>query len=407
MVERIGRQAIRLHRKAKGKLAVLPKVDCSTKRGLSLAYTPGVAAVSQEIARKPDAVYELTSKWNTVAVVSDGSRVLGLGNIGPLAALPVMEGKAALFKSYAAIDAWPICLSCRSEDEVVAAVEAISPSFGGINLEDIESPKCFSVERRLVSALDIPVFHDDQHGTAVVALAGLANALELVGKKKQNAKVVLAGAGAAGYAIAKLLVAEGFSEVLVCDRSGLISRENAKEAHKRELAEITNRGCLEGSLKDALAGADAFIGVSSPNILSAADVKSMASSPIIFALSNPVPEISPAEAKKGGAAIYGTARADLPNQINNVLGFPGIFRGALFVRARRISDAMKLAASHAIAKVLDGELSEEKVVPDAFDRRVVPAVARAVAAKAMQEGLARIKRTRRQISCELEKLGLE
>ena len=402
----LGKRAIEFHRKNRGKLEVKSKVDCMTQEGLSLAYTPGVAEVCREIARKPDAVYDLTFKWNSVAVVSDGSRVLGLGNIGPLAGLPVMEGKSVLFKSYANIDAFPICLSCHSADEIVATVKNISPSFGGINLEDIESPKCFEVEKRLIEELDIPVFHDDQHGTAVVVLAGLTNALAAVGKKKQEARVVVAGAGAAGSAIAKLLSSDGFSEVLVCDSKGILAAKDGLPPYKAELAKLNRKG-REGSLSDALSGADALIGASSPNIVSPEMVKSMASSPIIFALSNPVPEIAPEIAKEAGCAVFGTARADLPNQVNNVLGFPGIFRGALLVRAKGINERMKLAAAHALAgAVPKSSISPSFVVPLAFDRRVVPAVATAVAEAAMSSGVARQKRTKAEISEELRSLGL-
>lgn len=377
------------------------------KEGLSLAYTPGVAAVCREIATKPDAVYDLTLKWNSVAVVSDGTRVLGLGNIGPLAGLPVMEGKAVLFKSYANVDAFPICLDCHSVEEIVNAVKWIAPSFGGINLEDIESPKCFEVERRLKEELSIPVFHDDQHGTAVVVLAGLKNALKVVGKKKESARVVVAGAGAAGDAIARLLVQEGVGEVLVCDSKGiLVDGDAALRDNKVGLAKITNRKKMRGTLADALKGADALVGCSAPNIVEENMVKGMASSPIVFALSNPIPEIDGEKAKAGGAAVYGTARADLPNQINNVLGFPGIFRGALMVRAAKINEEMKLAASQAIADVVGDRLAQDFVVPYAFDRKVVPSVAAAVAKAAMESGVAGKKMTAHQIESELSALGL-
>lgn len=404
-------RAIALHREKRGKIGTSVKVDCSTRDGLSLAYTPGVAEVCREIVRSPDSVYELTMKWNSVAVVSDGSRVLGLGNIGPHAGLPVMEGKAALFKSYAGVDSWPICLSCHSADEIVAAVKAIAPSFGGINLEDISSPKCFEIEDRLKEMLDIPVFHDDQHGTGVVALAGLLNALKAVGKKKKQAKVVVAGAGAAGFGITKVLLEDDFKDILVCDSKGILTGNAAgkdeNDAHKTELAAMTNREGQQGTLSDAMKGADAFIGASSPNIVNGAMVESMADSPIIFALSNPVPEIDPALAKKHGAAVIGTARADLPNQINNVLGFPGIFRGALLVRARTITEEMKVAAAHALAGVLsEGELSREKVLPEPFDRRVVPAVAMAVAQQAIKDGVARHKLAKSGMEQELKSLGL-
>lgn len=406
MANDLAKRAIELHRKNRGKLEVKSKVDCKSKEGLSLAYTPGVADVCREIAKNPDSVYDLTFKWNTVAVVSDGTRVLGLGNIGPLAGLPVMEGKAALFKSYANVDAFPICLSCHTVDEIVATVKNISPVFGGINLEDIESPKCFEIEARLKAELDIPVFHDDQHGTAVVVLAGLLNALKAVGQSKESAKVVVAGAGAAGSAIAKLLAQDGFGEVLVCDSKGILFDDAKLPNYKRELAKL-NQENRKGTLADALNGADVFIGASLPNIIGEKEVRAMAPKPIIFALSNPIPEIDPAIAKKSGAAVFGTARADLPNQINNVLGFPGIFRGALLVRAKQINEEMKLAAAHALADVVgEKELSAEFVVPLPFDKRVVPAVAIAVAEAAMETGAARLKKSRGELDAELKSLGL-
>ena len=404
----IGSRSLALHRKSRGKIGTAVRVDCQSKEGLSLAYTPGVAAVCEEVKARPDSAYDLTLKWNSVAVVSDGTRVLGLGNIGPLAAIPVMEGKAALFKSYGAIDAWPICLSCHSADEIVAAVKAIAPVFGGINLEDIESPKCFEVEARLKKELDIPVFHDDQHGTAVVVLAGLLNSIKLAGKKKESAKVVVAGAGAAGTAIAKLLAAEGFRHLMVCDSKGIISiKDSSLAGVKKELAQITNKEGKTGSLADAVKGADAFIGTSAPNILSDSDVKSMAAKPIIFALSNPNPEISPELAKKGGAFVYGTARSDLPNQVNNVLGFPGIFRGALLVRAKAITEKMKLSAAHALSGAIkDSEIAQSKVLPDPFERQVVPSIALAVAAQAMDEGVARLRLSDAEMKEELKRLKL-
>ncbi len=406
MDNELGKKAIELHRKHRGKLETRSKVDCKTQQGLSLAYTPGVAEVCREIAKNPASVYDLTFKWNSVAVVSDCSRVLGLGNIGPLAGLPVMEGKAALFKSYANIDAFPICLSCHSAEEIVATVKNISPVFGGINLEDIETPKCFEVERRLVAELDIPVFHDDQHGTAVVVLAGLLNALKVAGKKKGSARVVVAGAGAAGSAIAKLLSQDGFSNILVCDSKGILADSETLPPYKRELAKLNRKG-EKGTLADAMRGADVFIGASSPNIVGEKEIRSMSSSPVIFALSNPIPEIPPEIAKKAGAFVVGTARADLRNQVNNVLGFPGIFRGAFLVRASRINEEMKLAAAHALASVLkEGELAADLVLPVAFDSRVVPAVSLAVAGAAMESGVARLKRSSQEMQEELKELGL-
>ena len=403
----VGQKSIALHREKRGKLGTSVRVDCASSEGLSLAYTPGVAAVCREISQAPDAAYDLTLKWNSVAVLSDGTRVLGLGNIGPHAAIPVMEGKAALFKSYGAIDAWPLCLSCHSVDEIVAVAKAVAPVFGGINLEDIESPKCFEIEDRLKEELDIPVFHDDQHGTGVVALAGLLNSLLLVGKKKKQAKIVIGGAGAAGFGITKMLIEDDFENIVVCDSKGILHGNGNHSPYKRELAAMTNRDGQQGTLADALKGADAFIGASAPNALAAEHVKSMAGSPIVFTLSNPVPEIDPAVAKKAGAAIVGTARSDFPNQINNVLGFPGIFRGALLVRATQITEGMKVAAAHALAGVLsEAELSKEMVLPYPFDRRVVPAVSIAVASAAIKDGVARHKMAESGMEEELRSLGL-
>jgi len=399
----IGVESVAFHRKNRGKLAVASKVDCGNREGLSLAYTPGVAAVCMEVGKNPDAAYDLTCKWNTVAVVSDGTRVLGLGNIGPLAALPVMEGKAVLFKAFGGVDAFPICLSCKKEDEIVKAVENIAPSFGGINLEDIESPKCFEVERKLIERLDMPVFHDDQHGTAVVALAGLVNALKVVGKGK-DAKIVVSGAGAAGIAIVKLLHAAGFSNLAVCDSSGILVDSEKLPPYKREVAKICGSE-KAGSLADALVGADALIGVSAPNIIGEKEVRKMAGKPIVFALSNPIPEIAPDEAKRAGVAVFGTARSDLPNQVNNVLGFPGIFRGALLVRAQRISEGMKLAASYALAESA-GKVSKDRILPLPFEKGVVGKVASAVALEAQKSGGARLRMSAREIEEELAKLGI-
>ena len=405
--DNIGKMSVEFHRKNKGKLGVISKVDCKSSEGLSLAYTPGVAEVCREIVKNPDSVYEMTCKWNTVAVVSDGTRVLGLGNIGPVAGLPVMEGKAVLFKSYGAIDAFPICLACKNEEEIVQTVKNISPSFGGINLEDIESPKCFSVEKRLIEELNIPVFHDDQHGTAVVALAGLINALKLV-KKGKNAKIVVSGAGAAGVAIVKLLYSAGFSDIIVCDSSGIIVDSKKLPLYKREIAKITNRKGARGNLSDALEGADVFIGVSAPNIIGAKDVMRMAKKAVVFALSNPIPEIAPDEAKRAGVAIFGTARSDLPNQVNNVLGFPGIFRGALLVRAKKISEGMKLAAVYALAGCIpESELKNERILPLPFEKGVARKVATAVALEAQRTGDARLKMDEAEIAIELAKLGID
>jgi malate dehydrogenase (oxaloacetate-decarboxylating) len=403
----LGKKSVELHRQKRGKLEVRPKVQVGDSLGLSLAYTPGVAQVCREIAANPDLVYELNIKWNSVAVVSDGTRVLGLGNIGPLAAIPVMEGKAALFKAYANIDALPICLATQDLDKIVETVKNIAPVFGGINLEDIASPKCFEVEDRLRRELDIPVFHDDQHGTAVVVLAGLLNALKVVGKKKQDAKIVVAGAGAAGVAITKLLLEVGFSDIIVCDSKGILQESEEHHASKQELVRLTNKSKMTGTLEDAIKGADALIGASSPNILQPHQICSMNSTPIVFALSNPIPEVEPKKTLETCARIVGTARADLPNQINNVLGFPGIFRGALLVRSKQINERMKLAAAYALAGVVsESELSASYVVPAAFDRRVVPAVATAVANAAMASGVARLKLTPDEIGKELALLGL-
>ncbi len=393
-------ESIALHRKHKGKILVGGKIKVENKHDLALAYTPGVAAVSKVVQAKPDEAYNLTCKGNLVAVVSDGTRVLGLGDIGPLAALPVMEGKSLLLKEFGGVDAIPICLDTKDEDEIVRTVEAISPSFGAILLEDIESPKCFSVESRLEKLLDIPVFHDDQHGTAIVALAGLIGALEFTGRKeKKKVKIVINGAGAAGVAIAKLLLSYGFSDVNVLDSRGAICKQRADlEPYKKELAAQMAKARKAGgaagpgvaTLPDLLQGADVFIGVSAPNILKKEDVKRMAPRPIVFALSNPMPEISAEEAKAGGAAIYASGRSDTPNQINNVVAFPGIFRGLLDCRAKAVSWGMKVAAAEAIADLAreDG-LEAEKIIPDPFDKRLKGKISQAVIDAARKDGLAR------------------
>jgi malate dehydrogenase (oxaloacetate-decarboxylating) len=341
-----------------------------------------------------------------VAVLSDCSRVLGLGKIGAYAGIPVMEGKCALFKSYANIDAFPICLLTYDKEEIIKTAEYISPVFGGINLEDIESPKCFEIEKRLNELLDIPVFHDDQHGTAIVVLAGLINALKLLGKNKREVKVVIAGAGAAGYGITNLLFRYGFENILVCDRNGILVYDEKLPEHKKKLAKL-NKNNQSGTIRDALEGADVFIGVSSPNILNQKDIEKMASSPIVFALSNPIPEILPDIARNSKIAVFGTARADLPNQINNVIGFPGIFRGAFLVRSRKINEEMKIAAADALASVLtEDEIKPEQVVPFAFDKRVVPKVAEEVALAAIRTNVARINKTKNDIEEELRELKL-
>ena len=373
-------EPLRLHRQWRGKLETVPKMRIATREDLALAYTPGVAEPCRAIADDPDAAYAYTMKANTVAVVSDGSAVLGLGNIGPLAALPVMEGKCALFKAFGGVNAVPVCLDTQDVDEIVETVIRIAPAFGGINLEDISAPRCFEVERRLVEALDIPVFHDDQHGTAIVVLSGVINALRLVGKRKEECRVVVNGAGSAGIAIAKLLLSYGFRHLTLVDRCGIVSSrsEGINEAQRAMLA-VTNLDDVEGGLADALAGADVLVGVSAPGIVSADMVRSMNDDAVIFAMANPEPEIYPDEAKAAGARVVGTGRSDFPNQINNVLAFPGIFKGALEGRARRITEEMKLAAAQALADLVsDEELSEDFIMPEPFDPRAVERVAKAV-----------------------------
>ncbi len=384
-------RSLELHEKERGKLAVKPLVKVENKEALSLAYTPGVAAPCKEIAKDPSAAYKYTRKWNTVAVVSDGSAVLGLGNIGGLAGLPVMEGKSLLFKEFADIDSVPIVLSGQNEDEIVKTVEMIAPTFGGINLEDICAPKCFAVEKKLKEKLDIPVFHDDQHGTAIVVTAALFNALEVCGKSMEKAKIVICGAGSAGIAICKLLLESGAKDIVMADKRGLVAEgEGWLTSAQAEIARTTNRKKLRGTLADALIGADVFIGVSAPRQLTGEMVSAMAEKPVVFAMANPEPEIYPEEALAGGAYVVGTGRSDFPNQINNLLAFPGVFRGALDVRARDISEGMKVAAAKALAALVGDELSRDYIIPSPFDRRVAPAVAKAVADAAVKEGLARI-----------------
>jgi malate dehydrogenase (oxaloacetate-decarboxylating) len=362
-----------------GKLEVTSKVPLRTRDDLSMAYTPGVARVCRAIADNPEDARKLTIKRNTVAVVTDGSAVLGLGNIGPAAAMPVMEGKAVLFKQFGGVDAWPVALATQDTDEIVRAVELIATAYGGINLEDIAAPRCFEVERRLREVLDIPVFHDDQHGTAIVVLAALTNALRVVGRKLSEIRVVMSGAGAAGVAIVKILQAEGVGEIVVCDRSGILHPDrDGLDDSKRWVADNTNSERVKGGLLDALAGADVLIGVSSANLLRPEDIATMAPDPIVFALANPDPEVDPAGARRY-AAVVATGRSDEPNQINNVLAFPGVFRGALDAGARAITEAMKVAAARAIAScVADDELRPDYIVPSVFDRHVAPAVAQAV-----------------------------
>ena len=374
-----------------GKIEVCSKVPVKTRDDLSMAYTPGVARICRAIHDDPDAAFSLTIKRNTVAVVSDGSAVLGLGNIGPEAAMPVMEGKALLFKEFAGVDAFPICLATQDVEKIIETCRYIAPTFGGINLEDISAPRCVEIEERLVEALDIPVFHDDQHGTAIVVLASLTNALKVVNKQISDIRITLSGAGAAGVAVAKLLNKVGAGDIVVCDRKGAVYKGRTEHMNplKEWLAENTNPERISGSLHEALAGADVFIGVSAPNLINADDIKKMASDAIVFALANPDPEITPEEANPY-ARVMATGRSDYPNQINNVLCFPGLFRGLLDVRARRITEEMKIAAAHAIAGVIsDDEILADYIIPSVFDRRVAKAVADAVSTAAEESGVAR------------------
>ena len=382
----------KLHGEWKGKIEVVSRVSVNNKDDLSLAYTPGVAQPCIEIRKDPDKSYELTRRWNMCAVITDGSAVLGLGNIGAEAGMPVMEGKCVLFKSFADVDAFPLCIKSQDVDTIVETVYQISGSFGGINLEDISAPRCFEIERRLKERCDIPVFHDDQHGTAVIVLAGLMNALKIVNKKKEEVKVVISGAGAAGTAICKMLLSQGFANIVMSDICGLIykGRKEGMNPALEELAECTNLNGEKGTLADALRGADIFIGVSAPGLVTQEMVRSMNRDPVIFACANPVPEIFPDDAKAAGAAVISTGRSDYPNQINNVLAFPGIFRGAFDCRAKTINEEMKLAAAEALAGLIaDDELSAEYIIPKAFDKRVGPAVAAAVAEAARKTGAAR------------------
>ena len=376
----IAHEALEAHRRWNGKLDTTPKMDIRTRHDLAVAYTPGVAEPCKVIAENPDAAYDYTLKANTVAVVTDGSAVLGLGNIGPLAAMPVMEGKCDLFKTFANVNAFPICLDTQDTDEIVKACIQLAPTFGGINLEDISAPRCFEIEKRLNDALDIPVFHDDQHGTAIVVLSALINSLKLVGKDAASVRVVMSGAGAAGIAIAKLLLSYGFENIVMCGSRGIISSklEGINEA-QRAMLEVTNLDDKAGTLADAMVGADIFVGVSAPGVVTRAMVETMAENPIVFAMANPVPEIYPEDAIAAGAAVVGTGRSDFPNQVNNVIAFPGIFKGALEARAERITEPMKLAAAEALASLVSPEeLSRDFVMPDPFDPRVADAVAEAV-----------------------------
>ena len=386
------KESLRLHREWRGKIEVTATVPVATREDLSLAYTPGVAEPCLAIQRDIDESYALTRRWNLCAVVTDGTAVLGLGDIGPEAGMPVMEGKCVLFKTFGGVDAFPLCVRTKDVDEFVNTVYNISGSFGGINLEDISAPRCFEIERKLKERCDIPVFHDDQHGTAVVTLAGLTNALKVVGKRKEEVRVVLSGAGAAAVSSARLLLTAGFRDVTLCDRQGAIYAGRAGlNPIKTEMAGCTNPGRRTGSLAETVRGADVFLGVSAPGLLTEEMVRTMAADSIIFACANPTPEIFPDEAKRGGARVVATGRSDFPNQINNVLAFPGIFRGAFDVRAREINEEMKLAAADAIASLVSGEeLGADCVIPKAFDPRVATAVSAAVSAAARRTGVSRI-----------------
>ncbi len=386
-------ESLRLHGEWKGKIEVISRAPVKTKEDLSLAYTPGVAQPCLEIQKDVDKSYDLTRRWNMCAVITDGTAVLGLGDIGPEAGMPVMEGKCVLFKSFGDVDAFPLCIKSKDVDEIVNTIYLISGSFGGINLEDIAAPRCFEIEKKLKEKCDIPIFHDDQHGTAIITLAGLINALKVVGKKKDEIKVVTNGAGAAATAITKLLISYGIKNVIMCDRAGAIYRGRPKNMNpfKEEMANLTNPDNVSGSLADVLVGADVFIGVSAPGTVTTEMVKTMNKDAIIFACANPTPEIFPEDAKAGGARVISTGRSDFPNQINNVLAFPGVFRGAFDVRAKDINEEMKIAASYALANLIsDEELNEEYIIPAPFDPRVKDAVAKAVAQAARDTGVARL-----------------
>ena len=387
------KRSLEMHKKLRGKLEIKARAEVKSKEALSLAYTPGVAQPCLEIQKDPALSFELTRRWNTVAVVTDGTAVLGLGDIGPEAGMPVMEGKCVLFKAFGDVDAIPLCIKSKDVDDIVNTVALLEGSFGGVNLEDISAPRCFEIERKLKERCSIPIFHDDQHGTAVITLAGLINALKVVGKKMDEIKIVMSGAGAAAIAICKLLISAGLKDVILCDRKGAIweGRQEGMNPVKEEMAKITNRELKKGSIAEVIKGADVFIGVSAPGTIDQEMVRTMAKDPIIFACANPDPEIWPDDAKAAGAAVIATGRSDFPNQINNVLAFPGIFRGALDVRASQISEGMKIAASHALAGLIsDEELNADYIIPAPFDERVKDAVASAVAEAARKEGIARI-----------------
>ena len=387
------KESLRLHGEWKGKIEVVTRVPVENKDDLSLAYTPGVAQPCLEIQKDVNKSYELTRRWNMCLVVTDGSAVLGLGNIGPEAGMPVMEGKCVLFKAFGDVDAFPLCIKSNDVDEIVNTIYMISGSFGGVNLEAISAPRCFEIEKKLKEKCDIPIFHDDQHGTAIITLAGLTNALKVVGKKKEDVRIVMNGAGAAAISSARLLLTAGFKNITLCDRKGAIyeGRPEGMNPIKDEMAKVTNLAKKSGSLADMLVGADVFIGVSAPGAVTTEMVKTMNKDAVVFACANPTPEIFPDDAKAGGAKVVSTGRSDFPNQINNVLAFPGIFRGAFDVRAKEINDEMKLAASEALANLItDEELSPEYIIPKAFDKRVGPAVAKAVAEAAKRTGVARI-----------------